>query len=468
MDMSIEIKTMDQAEKSMSIREDKYATLPLASEENGSGILKVQEIMGMMPVPMKNEPTTETLLKRIKELEKAEESLKILSRANKERVKELNCLYSISRIVEEAEKSADQIMQNIVDIIPPSWQYPKVTCAKITLNEGAYKTANFKKTRWVQSTPIKMHGKKAGIVEVFYLEEKPILDEGPFLEEERNLINAIAERVGRISERIQFEETLLEYRNAIEGSKDSIYAVDREYRYLFVNRGALELRNLKKEKVVGRTMEEVVGKRLFKNSIKENLDRCFAESQIVTEQTSITYTDAGIQDLETRYEPVSRNGKTSSVVITERNVTSQNITNKELKEVNTALRVLLKQRNEDKTELGENLLMNVKQLVTPYIKKLKTSGLNQRQKAFTEIIESNLTDIISPFVGKLSSKYYSLTPMEIKIATLVKDGRTNKGIAELLNLSTNTILTHRYHLRNKLGLKNKKINLRSHLLSLHE
>ncbi len=415
---------------------------------------------------MQNEPKIETLLKRIEELEKAEESLKILSRSNKERVKELNCLYSISRIVEGAEKSADQIMQNIVDIIPPSWQYPQITCAKITLKEDVYKTANFKKTKWVQSTPIKIHDNKAGIVEVFYMEEKPILDEGPFLEEERNLINAIAERVGRISERLQFEETLLEYRNAIEGSKDSIYAVDREYRYLFVNRVALELRNLKKEKVVGHTMEEVVGKRLFKNFIKENLDRCFAENEIVTEQTSMKYTDAGIQDLETRYEPVSRNGYTSSVVITERNVTSQNITNKELKEVNTALKVLLKQRNEDRTELGENLLMNVMQLVTPYIEKLKTSGLGKRQKALTEIIESNLTDIISPFVGKLSSKYYNLTPMEIKIATLVKDGNTNKDMAKLFSLSISTILTHRHHIRSKLGLKNTKTNLRSHLLSL--
>jgi PAS domain S-box-containing protein len=136
-----------------------------------------------------------------------------------------------------------------------------------------------------------------------------------------------------------------------------------------------------------------------------------------------------------------------------------------LAEVNTALKVLLKQREDDKKELGENVLSNVKELISPYVERLNKSRLTTHQKTLVNIMESNLKNIISPFISKLSSKYFSLTPMEIKVANLVKEGKTNKEIAELLCLSKNTILFHRHNIRGKLRLKNKKINLRSHLLS---
>ncbi len=136
-----------------------------------------------------------------------------------------------------------------------------------------------------------------------------------------------------------------------------------------------------------------------------------------------------------------------------------------LEEVNTALKVLLKQREEDKKELAENVLTNVKELISPYIEKLKKSRMGTHQRTLLNILDSNLKNIISPFISKLSSKFFNLTPMEIRVANLVKEGKTNKEVAELLCLSKNTILFHRYNIRRKLGLKNKKINLRSHLLS---
>jgi PAS domain S-box-containing protein len=136
-----------------------------------------------------------------------------------------------------------------------------------------------------------------------------------------------------------------------------------------------------------------------------------------------------------------------------------------LEEVNTALKVLLKQRETDKKELGENVLSNVKELISPYVNRLNKSRLSTHQKTLVNIMESNLKNIISPFISNLSSKYFNFTPMEIKVANLVKEGRTNKEIAELLCLSKNTILFHRHNIRSKLRLKNKKINLRSHLLS---
>jgi DNA-binding CsgD family transcriptional regulator len=137
-----------------------------------------------------------------------------------------------------------------------------------------------------------------------------------------------------------------------------------------------------------------------------------------------------------------------------------------LEETNTALRVLLKAREEDKRELEEKVLANVKELITPYLKDLKNAGLDTRQKAYLEIAESNLNDIISPFLHHLSSKYLNLTPREIQVATLVKEGKATKEIAEMLHLSMNAVDFHRKNIREKLGLKNKKANLRTHLLSL--
>ncbi len=139
-----------------------------------------------------------------------------------------------------------------------------------------------------------------------------------------------------------------------------------------------------------------------------------------------------------------------------------------LEEVNTALRVLLKRRDEDKTEVEEKVLVNVKELVVPFLEKIKNRPLDPKQVAYIHILESNLNDIVSPFLRTLSAKYVSLTPTEIQVVNLIKEGKATKEIAELFNLSSKTVNTHRQNIRMKLGLKNKKVNLRSHLLTLQQ
>jgi len=145
---------------------------------------------------------------------------------------------------------------------------------------------------------------------------------------------------------------------------------------------------------------------------------------------------------------------------------SLEIKTKNLEEVNTALKVLLEKRDEDKTDIEEKVMANVKQLVVPYLEKLKTSGLNERQMAYADVLESNLDNIISPFSNRLSSKLLDLSPTEIRIANLVKHGRNTKEIAEMMGVSIRTIDTHRRNIRKKLGLNRKKSNLRTHLLSI--
>ena len=136
-----------------------------------------------------------------------------------------------------------------------------------------------------------------------------------------------------------------------------------------------------------------------------------------------------------------------------------------LKELNASLRILLERREEDTRALGEKVLSNVKELLVPFLDKLSRTQLNARQGAYLDVLRSTLEEIISPFSRELSSKYLSLTPTEIQVAKLVKEGKKSKQIAEMMGLSTRTVESHRDNIRKKLGLKGKR-NLRSSLLSI--
>jgi DNA-binding NarL/FixJ family response regulator len=139
---------------------------------------------------------------------------------------------------------------------------------------------------------------------------------------------------------------------------------------------------------------------------------------------------------------------------------------KELEEANSALRVLLKKREEDKSELEKNILTSVKKTVEPFLEKLKRSRTTNEQKVILSIVESNIKEMTSSFVKELSSAYLDLSPKEIEVSGLIKQGMTTKEIADILHLSDNTIMSHRYNIRRKLGLLNKKQNLVSFLHSL--
>ena len=136
-----------------------------------------------------------------------------------------------------------------------------------------------------------------------------------------------------------------------------------------------------------------------------------------------------------------------------------------LREVNTALKVLLEQREEEKAELKQNLLTNIKKTIYPYFEKIENKHLDEDMQLLINIIKSNLNDIISPLANPLSSKYLGLTPSEIQTADMIKQGKTSKEIALLLNISPQAVSFHRGNIRKKLGLHNKKINLRTYLQS---
>ncbi len=156
---------------------------------------------------------------------RAEEALRQLTHDLDERVKELECLYSVAQLVEKPGVSLEEIAQGTANLIPPSWQYPEVTCARIILEGQEFRTENFSETPWRQTTDITVHGEPAGTVEVCYLEERPESDEGPFQKEERSLINAIAERLGRIAERKRTEDALRLQGEIMANMTEAVYLI---------------------------------------------------------------------------------------------------------------------------------------------------------------------------------------------------------------------------------------------------
>ena len=173
--------------------------------------------------------------------------------ALRERIKELNCLYGISQLADRHSDSIEDFLRNLVNLLPPSWQYPETTCARIMFREKTYKTKGFMVTKWRQSSRILMYNEPIGEVTVFYLEERPAADEGPFLKEERALLDAVAERIGAIAMRISAEQELQE-RN----------------RQLQVERKALQEANAALRTVLARIEEE---KQEIHKSIQVNVEK---------------------------------------------------------------------------------------------------------------------------------------------------------------------------------------------------
>ena len=135
-----------------------------------------------------------------------------------------------------------------------------------------------------------------------------------------------------------------------------------------------------------------------------------------------------------------------------------------LNEANVALRVILRNMEDEKKELQARIISNVEQLILPYVEKLKHSDLTSTQAKYMNALEATIRDLVSPFSRTMSS--VNLTPTELQVSNLVKIGRSTKEIAEVLNISLRTVCFHRENVRKKLGLNNKKANLRSYLLSL--
>ncbi len=276
--------------------------------------------------------------------------------ALRERIKELNCLYGIARLAERYYDSMESFLACLVDFLPLSWQYPDITCARIVLEDQTYKSKRFKVTKWRQSSPILKYNESIGEVAVFYLDEKPAADEGPFLKEERALLDEVARRIGAIAIRISAEEELHE-----------------------------------------------------------------TNKQLTLER-------------------------------------------KALQEANAALRTVLTKIEEEKQSIYKDVRVNISKIIMPILQALALE-LPKGQRKYTDILRMNLEEITSPFISQLSHAYHSLSPTEVNVCNMIKNGMRTKEIAQLRGVSVATVNRHREHIRRKLGITKKEVNLTTYLQS---
>ena len=160
-------------------------------------------------------------LERIKTNLKLKESEKQL----KERLKELSCMYQIASLIERFGNDIEKILKGTLEIIPSSWQYPEITKAKVMVEGYEYMTEGYTDSNWNQKSDILINGSKAGYIEVCYLEEKLEIDEDVFLKEERLLIDAIAERLGRACERVGIADQLKTEQEALKNKNIALHEV---------------------------------------------------------------------------------------------------------------------------------------------------------------------------------------------------------------------------------------------------
>jgi PAS domain S-box-containing protein len=205
---------------------------------------------------------------------RAEKELEKRTNDLNERVKELNSLYGISQLIEKRGISLEEIIQGTANLIPTTWQYPEITCARIIMGDHEFKTKNFRKTDWRQVCDIIVHGELSGTVEVYYLEGKPAGHEGPFLQEERTMINTIAQRLGRITER---KRTEIEIRCLKEKFEDLYHNAPVMYLSLDTNGIITECNKAILDKL-GYTKREVIGKHMTTFLTEESVARFKAVS----------------------------------------------------------------------------------------------------------------------------------------------------------------------------------------------
>jgi len=263
----------------------------------------------------------------------------------------------------------------------------------------------------------------------------------------------------------------------METSSDLMHIADKDAKFTYVNESMARTLGYSKEELIGMNVPQILGKEVSRKGFKLNRKELVTTGEITKETVWVTRDGKEIYGELKVVAVYDSDGKYAGSRGILRNITKYKqaidalrgrereleINTRILEELNTALKVLLKRREQDKTELEGKVFSNMRNLVMPYLEKLKKSELDDTQKLYLDILESNLSEIISPFSSSLSSKFVNLTHTEIRVANLVKQGKSTKEIAGLMNSSPRTVEAHRENIRKKLNIKNIRINLRSYL-----
>jgi len=273
-------------------------------------------------------------------------------------------------------------------------------------------------------------------------------------------------------------------RKIIFNGPEYILVKDRDGRYIVASKSVAEYFGMRLDELIGKTNFDFVntGKMSIQDAeriLKSDLKTINTGKKTVLEE-SVTLKDGSKRWFQTTKVPLARNGVPDyvlgiSVEITERKMNFDHLmekelelesNNQELSELNVTLKVLIEQKERDRLELEQKVLSTIKLLVEPYVEKLDNICSKPKQKTYLEHIKKNLNECILPYANRLSSKSMNFSLSEIQVIDFVKNGRTNKEISELMNLSVDTVAAHRQNIRKKFGISNTKTNLRVFLKSL--
>ncbi len=295
-----------------------------------------------------------------------------------------------------------------------------------------------------------------------------------------NLSELVAERtaamVREVAGRKEKEE---QYLALVESIRGWAWETDANFVHTYVSSGVQDILGYGPEEITGKSPTAFMTAREVKRA-KPLIKRIFSQKKpFVAFQNIVFHKDGHSVYIEANGVPfVDEKGKLLGYRGNCRDITEQKMTMDALKErereltaksstleeVNATLRVLLKQREEDRKELEEKFVSNVREMVLPYIRIIQKGTLDLKHKTYLDVAASNLNEIISPYLNTM--RQLNFTPKEIEVASLIRDGRTTKEIAVLMGVASSAIDSHRNNIRIKLGLNKKKANLRSYLLSL--
>ncbi len=390
-----------------------------------------------------------------------------------EREKELNCLYNVANLLKEHEKSLEEIFNVMVGYLPPSWQYPDIACARIIFKGQEYVSAGFKPSRWKQSADIFSGSQKIGCIEVYYPKKRPLMDEGPFLKEERILIDTIACQVGNAYKRIKLEDTLKERikeLGCLYGVSNIIEKYNSDYKKIL--QGIVNLLPPAWQYPGITCAKIVLNSEEFKSdNYKVTPWKQIAEIKIEHQRIGlieVAYTndmpvlDEGPFLKEERLLINALAERISNAVKRIRAEEELGIEKISLENKNIALKEVLRKVHEEKREIANRVQANVDKIIMPIFSILEKNA-NSTDASVLKLLKINLEEVTSPFTNSISKKFARLSPVEIQICNYIKNGFSTKDIAQLRGIAVATVSRHREHIRKKLNLKNRKINLVTYL-----
>lgn len=293
---------------------------------------------------------------------------------------------------------------------------------------------------------------------------------------ERSLRKAHAELEMLIMERTAELTRANEQINALlNGTSDMALLMDLEGKVVASNQEAAKRFGMDLEQFLGKCTYDLLPPVLvrWRKARVNRVIRTGKPHRFEEERNGLTYDN-------TIYPVFDKEGKVFQLAIHSNDITKQvkayeglKESTKELKsktsllaDANMALKIMLQKSTENRKEVEEEIFANVRNMVVPYVLKLKSCLIDEEAEGHIVTLENNLKNIFSPFTRTVLPEYIKLTPKEIQIANLIREGRTTKEISRLLNVKKGTISTHRDGIRDKLGIKKKKTNLRSYLSTL--